>query len=126
MNLACEILKVLFNLYVNSNFTITNDEEEETHYLRLVIILHDMLLTSTHSPTNRGELDVHIIGLLTALPSRYLKELYTPITDDQELSKEMEYEGHNMEAVYILLASLKNRLNNPQVIINVWRILNLI
>ncbi|GLV37142.1 ric8a [Carabus blaptoides fortunei] len=114
VDLACEILKVLFNLYVNSNFTLTNDEEEETHYLKLIIVLHDMLLASKTSPNSRADVHVQIISLLTALPSRYLKELYTPVTGDPELSKEMEYEGYNMEAVHLLLASLQNRLNNQQ------------
>lgn len=115
MNLSCEILKVLYNLTVKSNFTVSIDEEEEAHYIRLVIILHDLLLRQTESTSKTTELHSHIINLLTALPPNCLRELATPVPNTQELIKDFEYDGYSMEAIYILLTFLKNRLNNDPV-----------
>lgn len=112
VNLSCEILKVLYNLTVKSNFTVSIDEEEEAHYIRLVIILHDLLLRQTESTSKTTELHSHVINLLTALPPNCLRELATPVPNTQELIKDFEYDGYSMEAIYILLTFLKNRLNN--------------
>ncbi|XP_014671186.1 PREDICTED: synembryn-A-like [Priapulus caudatus] len=55
VDLACEILKVLFNLTVHVDKT-NLDEEEEAHFMRMVSILHDLLICQTESKEKREEL----------------------------------------------------------------------
>ncbi|KAG1658186.1 Synembryn-A [Nymphon striatum] len=101
VNLVCEILKVLFNLTTTSNDTDL-DEEEESHYLRLVSILHDLILTDSTEQQRKHEILGHIINLLTNMPSSSYEQLLSPQslnTSKIQISKDNVYDGMNVEAV---------------------------
>lgn len=114
--LACEVLKILFNLTVHVDKN-NLDEEEEAHFLRLVSILHDILICPTQTTEKREELQSHTVNLLTNMPPDCYEELLTPQTEvagsDDELGKDYEYDGHNMEAIVAMLDFLINRLDKP-------------
>ena len=56
VTLACEVLKVLFNLTVKTSDAGMVDEEQEAHFLRLVSILHDLLTCDVQSLDKQHEL----------------------------------------------------------------------
>ncbi|XP_067000319.2 synembryn-A [Anabrus simplex] len=113
VGLACEVLKVLFNLTVKSGDRSLVDEEEEAHFLRLVSILHDLLLCETYSKEKQYELQNHTVNLLMSIPSNCYEELMTPVQKDaRELPKGLEMEGRSMEAIAVLLQFLEQRLDN--------------
>ncbi|XP_023223249.1 synembryn-A-like [Centruroides sculpturatus] len=113
VDLACEVLKVLFNLTVNID-RYNLDEEEEAHFMRLVSILHDILLCDTSTVDKKNELHSHTVNLLTNMPTSSYEELLIPITDipiDKSDNKEHEYEGMSMEVISVLLKFMENRLD---------------
>lgn len=58
VNLVSEVLKVLFNITAHSGVPSEVDEEEEdTHYLRLESILRDYLLCETSPPDLKDTLN---------------------------------------------------------------------
>ncbi|RWS13130.1 synembryn-A-like protein [Dinothrombium tinctorium] len=110
VNLCCEVLKVLFNLTVNIDRENV-DEVEEAHYLRLVGILHDLLLSDTKSKEKREELQSHTINLLTNMPAVSYEELLVPIEEIGKIdSSKYEYDDMNVEAITVLLEFLEKRL----------------
>ncbi|GLH14115.1 Synembryn [Gryllus bimaculatus] len=118
IGLACEILKVLFNLTLPPGNVIPPldnshvDEEEEAHFLRLVSILHDLLLCDATSPEKQKELQNHTVNLLVSIPSNCFEELMTPIQPDgADLPKDLEFDGRNMQAVAVLLRFLEKQLD---------------
>ncbi|KAG1714950.1 Synembryn-A [Nymphon striatum] len=114
VNLVCEILKVLFNLTTTSNDTDL-DEEEESHYLRLVSILHDLILTDSTEQQRKHEILGHIINLLTNMPSSSYEQLLSPQslnTSKIQISKDNVYDGMNVEAVASILHFLKKQLDD--------------
>ncbi|XP_069680311.1 synembryn-A [Periplaneta americana] len=112
VTLACEVLKVLFNLTVKSGDQTSVDEEEEAHFLRLVSILHDLLLCECQSCEKQDELHNHTVNLLMSIPSNCYEELMTPVQrSPHDPPKEFEYDGRNMEAVAVLLDFLNYKLN---------------
>ncbi|UYV76505.1 RIC8B [Cordylochernes scorpioides] len=112
VELACEVLKVLFNLTVNLDHR-TLDEPEEAHFLRLASILHDTLLCNTRSPDKKLLLHSYTVDLLTVMPDSAYEELLTPLTDLPIGSDdaEFDFEGMNMEAVIVLVEFLEFRLS---------------
>jgi hypothetical protein len=56
MELACEVLKVLFNLTKKSVEHPSAVEEEVAQFLHLASILHDLLLCKTQSCEKQFEL----------------------------------------------------------------------
>lgn len=117
VDLACEVLKILFNLTVSVD-RLNLEEEDEAHFMRLVSILHDILLCETKSVEKQEELQSHTVNLLTNMPHSSYEELLTPLTDipGGKSEKELEYEGMNMEAVAILLSFLEKRLEQKSMI----------
>ncbi|RWS21845.1 synembryn-A-like protein, partial [Leptotrombidium deliense] len=110
VNLCCEVLKVLFNLTCNIDRENV-DEVEEAHFLRLVGILHDLLLSDTKSREKREELQSHTINLLTNMPPSSFEELLVPIEEIGKInSSKYEYEDMNVEAILVLLDFLEKRL----------------
>ncbi|CAL1286956.1 unnamed protein product [Larinioides sclopetarius] len=105
---AVEVLKVLFNLTVNTE-KYGLEEEEEAHYLRLVSILHDILLSDTKTPEKREILQSHTIDLLTNMPMSSYEELLTPVVKMDDDNPNI-FEGMDMEAVFTLLQFLDKRL----------------
>jgi len=114
IDLACEILKILFNLTV----TVTRDnldEEEEAHFMRLVSVLHDLLICQEVASKDKlEELQSHTVNLLTNMPPVSYEELLTPLNEGAiggVENKDIEYDGKNMEAVVRLLEFLDKRLD---------------
>ncbi|KAG8176562.1 hypothetical protein JTE90_010773 [Oedothorax gibbosus] len=113
VDMACEVLKCLFNLTVSVEKG-DMEEEEEAHYMRLVSILHDILLSDTKSAEKKEELQSHTIDLLTTMPMSTYEELLTPVLrPEDEKDNPMVFEGMDMEAVGILLSFLERRLEKP-------------
>ncbi|XP_054713021.1 synembryn-A-like [Uloborus diversus] len=114
VEMACEVLKVLFNLTVNVD-KYNMEEEEEAHYMRLVSILHDILLSDAKSAEKKEDLQSHTIDLLTNMPMSSYEELLTPVLkiNDAKKDNSFEYDGMNMEAVCVLLNFLEKRLDKP-------------
>ncbi|XP_063236666.1 synembryn-A [Bacillus rossius redtenbacheri] len=110
--LACEVLKVLFNLTVRAGSRSPLDEEEEAHYLRLVSILHDLLLCEASSRDRLLELHNHIVNLLVTIPGDCYEELTTPVSrGPAQGHPATEFLGRNVEAVVRLLDFLDHRLD---------------
>ncbi|KAG8243505.1 Synembryn-B [Homalodisca vitripennis] len=111
VQLASEVLKVLFNLTCKPGVP---DEEEDAQLLRLESILKELLLCDTDPPSNKEQLQSHVVNLLTTMPGRCHQELMAPLTKD--VSKEAEFEGYNMEAMAVLVTFLNTRLDqNPNI-----------
>lgn len=99
----------MFNLTYQNDLNI--EEEEDASYLRLTSLLHDYLLVSTRTEIKQLEMNSHIINLLTALPESCLKELIT-VNRNGQMNDDLEYDGYNMEAVFVLLKFLKKKFQN--------------
>ncbi|GIY83221.1 hypothetical protein CDAR_367022 [Caerostris darwini] len=113
VDMACEILKILFNLTVrNERFGL--EEEEEAHYLRLASILHDILLSDTKTPEKRDYLISHTVDLLTNMPVCSYEELMTPVVKMEE-DRSYIYDGMDMEAISVLIDFLEMRMNKPKI-----------
>ncbi|XP_017773214.1 PREDICTED: synembryn-A [Nicrophorus vespilloides] len=110
VNLACEILKVLFNLSATMHESYM-DEKEVACHMRLVIILHDYLVFDVCNPAKKLELHNHIINLMTCMPMNSFKGLRTPILDGEIVAKELQYEEQNMTALHEILSYLKCKLD---------------
>jgi len=116
VDLACEILKILFNLTVSLDKQ-NLDEEEEAHFMRLVSVLHDLLTVSTTSKDKHEELQSHTVNLLTNMPADSYEELLAPMIEIEAAGGEkqdIEYDGKNMGAILALLDFLQKRLEKPQ------------
>jgi len=115
VDLSCEVLKILFNL-TNGVDSVGLDEEEEAHFMRLVSVLHDLLVSQTGSNEKRDLLRSNAVNLLTQMPKESYEELLTPINEVSELTEcnPLEYDGKSMEAILSLLDFLDRRLDTPQ------------
>ncbi|KAI1309411.1 Synembryn-A [Halotydeus destructor] len=113
-DLACEVLKVLFNLTCNLDRNHLN-EVEEAHFMRLVAILHDLLLTETKTHDKREDLISHTVNLLTNMPLSCYEELLVSVEEIGRIDNPLyEYEDTNVEAVAVLLEFLGKRLKPPE------------
>lgn len=114
VDLANEVLKVLFNLTVSVDRNNV-DEMEEAHFLRLVSILHDLLVCDTRTKEKKEDLASHTVNLLTNMPPASFEELLSPVT---ELGKPdnpaHQYEEMNCEVIAILTDFLDHRLEADQ------------
>lgn len=112
INLIIEVLKVLFNLTCNLDRR-NADEAEEAHFMRLVAILHDLLLSETHNKERKEEVQSHTINLLTNMPSSTYEELLVPVEEIGKIGNpKYEYEDTNVEAVAVILDFLERRLSH--------------
>lgn len=126
VGLACEILKVLYNLTLPPGRGVAPleyvDEEDEAHFLRLVSILHDLLMCETVTSEKQIELHKHIVNLLVVIPTNCFEELMTPIQPHSDNScysyvagvqefKNFECDGKNMQAIALLLRFLDYQLD---------------
>ncbi|KAK0055198.1 synembryn-A-like isoform X1 [Biomphalaria pfeifferi] len=114
VELCAEILKILFNLTISmeKKSVDESEEEEEAHFMRLVSILHDLLMSTIMSKDKQEDLQSHIINLLINIPADFYEELLTPMVDDDKGidNKDIEYDGKNMEAIHVILEFLDHRL----------------
>jgi len=111
VDLCCEVLKVLFNLshWIQKN---NLDDGEEAHFIRLVGILHDLLLTDTKSKEKRYNLLNHTVNLFNNIPSKCFEELLVPIPEIGILDNpKYEYEDKNVEAIAVLVEFLEKKLD---------------
>ncbi|XP_059150674.1 synembryn-A-like [Physella acuta] len=113
VELCAEILKILFNLTISMEKKSV-DEEEEAHFMRLVSILHDLLMSTIMSKDKQEDLQSHIVNLLINIPADFYEELLTPMVDDDKGmdNKDTEYDGKNMEAIHVILEFLDHRLRS--------------
>ncbi|KAK3756853.1 hypothetical protein RRG08_048899 [Elysia crispata] len=113
VELCAEILKILFNLTISMEKKSV-DEEEEAHFMRLVSILHDLLMCTIMSKDKHDDLQSHIVNLLINIPADFYEELLAPIVEEDERAgdrQEIEFDGKNMEAIWVILQFLDHRLS---------------
>ncbi|KAG5343381.1 RIC8A protein, partial [Acromyrmex heyeri] len=102
ITIVCEVLKVLFNLYIHSDDIGVEDQEK---YKNLVLILYK-LLTLKYS-VQQDDLESHIVNLLTVIPfSCYTSIIQTVNSKD---CKDV-YQNMDMSAICVLLRFLDKRL----------------
>jgi Guanine nucleotide exchange factor synembryn len=117
VGLINEILKVLFNLTVRCPTTVSTEEEEETQFQRVAIILHDLSLCKTQTKEKLHDLLSNIINMLTSVPTACYKELITPVLPGVDVAGSVEsgriFENYNMQVIDMLLEFLHKRLDSP-------------
>nr|XP_034185671.1 synembryn [Osmia lignaria] len=98
--LACEILKALFNLYIQSDDTTQEKETDES----LVSILYKLLLFQCEK---ENDLQSNIANLLTVIPY----DCYSTIIPRCNEKCKHVYQDVDMSAISVLLQFLDRRLN---------------
>ncbi|XP_054016712.1 synembryn [Hylaeus anthracinus] len=98
--LICEVLKALFNLYMNS----ADSEEKEEKNKQLVRILYKLLLLKCEK---EDDLQSNIANLLTVLPYDCYSTIIPPAQDEHK----QIFQEIDMSAVAILMKFLDRRLN---------------
>ncbi|KAB0800016.1 hypothetical protein PPYR_07896 [Photinus pyralis] len=121
-DLACETLKVLFNLTIQADSWSSVDEEDEIRYVKLVGILHKLLIIQTESADKRLELHSQVVNLLTNMPATCYSALFMPAEDN--VAKDLQYEEQNMNAVMELCNFLELRFRNEVTIQNQQELLS--
>ncbi|XP_012054314.1 PREDICTED: synembryn [Atta cephalotes] len=101
ITIVCEVLKVLFNLYIHSDDIGVVDQEK---YKNLVLILYK-LLTLKYS-VQQDDLESHIVNLLTVIPF----SCYTSIIQTNSKDCKDVYQNMDMSAICVLLRFLDKRL----------------
>ncbi|XP_046431688.1 synembryn-A [Neodiprion virginianus] len=101
--IACEVLKVLFNLYIRAEDEQTEEEKNE----KLVSILYELLICETIE--NQDELISHAVNLLTVVPINSYSTLIPPVQSD---NVKLVYHNMDMRAVSTLLKFLNKRLDS--------------
>lgn len=121
VDLLCEILRVLFNVTVRNEASVSREEEEEIQFRRLAIVMHDLLLCPAESPEKQFELQSNTINLLTNIPTECFSELVVAvhpatIADTNETaSNDSIFEGNDTTALKVMLEFLKVRSQNVDV-----------
>lgn len=114
MNLVCEILKVLFNITVSSDYDACLGNEEERDYLELVTLLRSLLLISVQDDSKKLELHSNVVNLLTNIPGVCYKELITDC-ESEDVANHIRYEKQNMKSIHELINFLKIQLTSKLV-----------
>ncbi|XP_050431430.1 synembryn [Adelges cooleyi] len=107
VTLSCEVLKVLFNLTVNTNFDRSDDNDDDDDYsvwIRLVSILRDFIVTSTFVPLDRDNIVSNVVNLLTNVPAGCLDQLT------------IKNHWCNVEALKVIVDFLDDRLSGSNVL----------
>ncbi|KAG7305225.1 hypothetical protein JYU34_009264 [Plutella xylostella] len=105
--IACEILKAMFNLVLQSSGEEAHESEEAT-YLKLMPVLTSLLHAHTSNEEKLMELRSNVANLLTSVPPSYYPFL-TPELSEGERAQYM-YEGRSMDALQSLVNLLQSRL----------------
>lgn len=100
VTLTCEVLKALFNLYMQSSDTTEEKEKNE----RLVSILYKLLLFKYEK---QDDLQSNIANLLTVIPHN----CYSPIIPPLKEKRKHVFQDTDMSAISVLLKFLDRRLN---------------
>ncbi|KAK7892066.1 hypothetical protein WMY93_024029 [Mugilogobius chulae] len=106
IELAMEILKILFNVTFDTAKRKV-DEEEAAEYRHLGAILRHCLISRTESEQLTEEFHSHTINLLGNLPLPCLDVLLMPKVQPNTI----EYMGVNMDAVHMLLEFMEKRVD---------------
>nr|XP_033784627.1 synembryn-A isoform X1 [Geotrypetes seraphini]XP_033784628.1 synembryn-A isoform X1 [Geotrypetes seraphini] len=106
MELAMEILKVLFNITFDCNRKEA-DEEDTAAFRHLGALLRHCLMLTADGEDRTEEFHSHTVNLLGNLPLKCLDVLLTPKVQLGSI----EYMGVNMDAVSVLLNFLELRLD---------------
>ncbi|XP_055011857.1 synembryn-A [Boleophthalmus pectinirostris] len=106
IELAMEILKILFNVTFDTAKRKV-DEEEAAEYRHLGAILRHCLMSRTESEQLTEEFHSHTINLLGNLPLPCLDVLLMPKVQPNSI----EYMGVNMDAVHMLLEFMEKRVD---------------
>lgn len=109
VDILCEILKVLFYITVRKGDQDNIDEEEEAQYLDLVTVLRNLLIAPAKTSEKKLELVHHTVNLLTNMPKKCYDPLLIPVTKDESLSYELQFEDFNMTAIHEILIFLENK-----------------
>ncbi|CAH0628981.1 unnamed protein product [Chrysodeixis includens] len=106
--IICEVLKVQFNLILQSGSDEPSDEKEEAMFNTLVPVLTRLLHAKTTSTEKLMELHSHVANLLTSVPPTFYHHL-TPVTKEGHYFMK-EFDERNVDAVQALLVLLLHRL----------------
>lgn len=106
IELAMEILKILFNVTFDTTRRKV-DEEEAAEYRHLGAILRHCLISRAESEELTEEFHSHTINLLGNLPLPCLDVLLAPKVQPNSI----EYMGVNMDAVNMLLEFMERRVD---------------
>lgn len=109
IDLAMEILKILFNVTFDTTRRKV-DEEEAAEYRHLGAILRHCLISCAENKELTEEFHSHTINLLGNLPLPCLDVLLMPKVQ----SNSIEYMGVNMDAVNMLLEFMERRVDRGQ------------
>ncbi|XP_032671271.1 synembryn [Odontomachus brunneus] len=103
ITVICEVLKVLFNLYIQSDDTGIEDQEK---HRSLVLILYKLLILKYS--IQQDDLESNVINLLTVISYNCYAPIVQPVKYNDHKSV---YQGMDMSAVCVLLRFLDQRLN---------------
>lgn len=112
IDLICEILKALFNIFIDSD---DSTEKLKTKSETLVKILHELLLMNLVANDSKSdELQSHIVNLLTAIPESCFTPMIPIINEDSTISEKKKFQNFDMSGIHKLLVFLEKRLNNEK------------
>lgn len=107
VRLVNEILKILFNITMTSPLTLES-EEDEHHFKRLALILHDLLLYEVVNVEVQEDYHSNIINLLTNIPENCYVDLVPPI----DIETQENFERRDMRIIDLFHNFLEVKLNN--------------
>ncbi|CAB3371755.1 Hypothetical predicted protein [Cloeon dipterum] len=102
IDLASEILKVLFNIMVKNEESIP-----ENQHIEILGLLHDLLLFGAPDEKKLDDIRSHSINLLMIIPSILYDILTPPLVGAQD---KPQFEGKNMEILVVMSDFLYRRL----------------
>ncbi|XP_066248021.1 synembryn-A isoform X1 [Euwallacea similis] len=106
-DIASEVLKVLFNITINS---FSASEDELILYRDLVRVLQDYLLASTLTLDKTWQLRNNIVNLLTNVPAACYTELLSAVDGSLQttpIPRSLKFENLNMIVIYEILMFLE-------------------
>ncbi|KAI4487043.1 hypothetical protein M0802_012098 [Mischocyttarus mexicanus] len=103
--LICDILKVLFNLYIHSEDSAIEEQEKNK---KLTTSLYTFLYNKNWS--NNNDLVSNVINLLTAIPlNNYIQMMQSSESDND--GDNILYQNTDVTTISVILEFLDNRLN---------------
>lgn len=108
-DVACEVLKTLFNLTAD-NSSITDDKLPQLK--ELTSILKNYLLASTVTLEKTWQLRNNIVNLLTNVPDSCYEELLSPVEGAAPILKSLKFENWNMIVIYEIIMFLEMKFND--------------
>lgn len=108
-DVACEVLKTLFNLTAD-NSSITDDKLPQLK--ELTGILKNYLLASTVTLEKTWQLRNNIVNLLTNVPDICYEELLSPVEGATPVLKSLKFENWNMIVIFEIIMFLEMKFND--------------